>query len=485
MQSRCFMRVYSLTKQLYEFVPLEVEISFMPGLPRFHIMGLPDIAIRESQARIKSALRHQGFKLPRYQQVLVNLKPLHLKKSSQGLDLAIACAYLWASKQVPLPEVSLDKICIYGELSLAGEIQVPEDFEDLDEMKENHFILSAPPSSTTRWNWLGAKKLQDLESLEKITPQEESCEFTRPSLDDNVHFKLAQAHLMTVVGTGEHSLCIAGPAGSGKTTLVKNTHRILSNPSPCRYRESRKMARSMGLQESWRPLVVPHHSIPVMSMVGGGSPPVPGEISRAHGGVLLLDEFLEFHTYVRESLREPMESKNITVARRGQICHFPANFILMATTNLCPCGNYVPANPTRCHFTISRCRSYLDKLSGPLLDRFAILAMSHQWKGDLIVPIKEIRERVAQAQDFARKTRGQISPNADLDIKSLETFVDKFVIENLLPSFEGSQRRKKALFQVARSLADLKKQEKIPMETLNEAMDLCVRPFSDLKFGVT
>ena len=243
--------------------------------------------IKESQTRIKSALRHQGFELPRHQQVLVNLKPLHLKKSSQGLDLAIACAYLWKSQQVPLPEIPLERICIYGELSLEGNIQVPDDFEDLDELEEGISILSAIPQVPPRWSWLGANKLKKLESLQEIAPQEESYQFKRPHLKE-VYFSKAQAHLMTIVGIGEHSLLIAGSAGSGKTTLAKHIHKVLSDPNPARYRESRKISRSMGIQEMWRPLVAPHHSIPVMSMVGGGSPPIPGEISRAHGGVFVI-----------------------------------------------------------------------------------------------------------------------------------------------------------------------------------------------------
>lgn len=478
------MRVYSLTKQSYELIPLEVEVSFMPGLPRFHIMGLPDIAIKESQARIKSALRHQGFQLPRHQQVLVNLKPLHLKKSSWGLDLAIACAYLWKSEQVALPKVPLEKICIYGELSLEGQIQVPNDLEDLDELEEGTFVLSSIPQNMTRWNWLGASQLKELDSLQEMTSQKEECPFQRPPLEE-AFFTKSQSHLMTIVGTGEHSLFVAGPAGSGKTTLAKYIHNVLSDPSVVRFRESRKISRSMGLQETWRPLVAPHHSIPVMSMVGGGSPPVPGEVSRAHGGVLLLDEFLEFHPYVRESLREPIESKLMTVSRRGVICQFLAHFVLMATSNLCPCGDYVPRKPTRCLLTLSRCRSYLDKMSGPLLDRFSILSFSHQWKGDFDVSLKEIRENIIKAREFAYQSRKQTINNSELDLKNLEESVDDFTLKNLLPDFGGSHRRKLALLQVARSLADLKEQKELTMKTLNEAMDLCVRPFHELRFGVT
>ena len=455
----------------------------MPGLPRFHIMGLPDVAIRESQARIKSALRHQGFDLPRHKQVLVNLKPLHLKKSSRGLDLAIACAYLWKSQQVSLPEVPLEKICIYGELSLEGSIQVPDDLEDLDELGEGSFILSALPKAPFPWSWLGANHLGELERLEEVAPQAEVSSFRRPSLGE-AYLTRTQAHLMSVVGLGEHSLFVAGPAGSGKTTLAKYIHKVLSDPSPSRYRESRKIARAMGIQEVWRPMVAPHHSIPVMSMVGGGSPPIPGEISRAHGGVLFLDELLEFHPYVRESLREPVETKSITVSRRGVICHFPADFLLIAASNLCPCGEYVPQKPTRCRFTLARCQSYLDKMSGPFLDRFSILAFSQQWKGEFDVPLKDIRENIVRAQEFVRRTRGQEVKNSELDPKDIEPFMDSFMLKNLLPSFEESHRRRRALFQVARSLADLKGQEEITRETLNGAIDLCIRPFRELRFGV-
>lgn len=454
----------------------------MPGLPRFHIMGLPDMAIKESQARIKSALRYQGFELPRHQQVLVNLKPLHLKKSSRGLDLAVACAYLWESRQVPLPPTPLDQLCIYGELSLEGRIQVPEDLEDMDEWDQS--ILSGIPPSPPRWHWLGAHELKELSSPQEFMVKKEPSPicYRRPPLEET-YFTESQALLMKVVGYGEHSLWVAGPAGSGKTTLARNIHSVLSDPDSRHYRESRKMARSMGLQEEWRPFVAPHHSIPLMSMLGGGSPPVPGEISRAHGGILLLDELLEFHSYVRESLREPIESQSITVARRGAICHFPADFLLIATTNLCPCGDYIPQKPTHCHHTLTRCRSYLDKMSGPLLDRFAIISFSHRWRGDFKISLKEIREDIIKASEFSERTRRQSVKNSKLGLKELEGFVDEFVRENLLPHFSGSHRRKLAVFQVARSLADLAEQEGIDSKILNQALELCLTPFHELKFG--
>ena len=475
------MQVYSLTRNSYEFIPLEVEVSLMPGLPRFHIMGLPDMAIKESQARIKSALRHQGFDLPRHQQVLVNLKPLHLKKSSRGLDLAIACAYLWESGQVPLPSIELKKICIYGELNLEGEIQIPDDFEDIDELKAT--VLSAEPSSPPPWHWLAANQLKDLCCLKEIYSQKRVESYERPSIPET-YFTSQQARLMSLVGCGEHSLLMAGPAGSGKTTVVENLHKVLSDPSFARYRESRKISRSMGVKEPWRPFVAPHHSIPVMSMLGGGSPPIPGEISRAHGGVLALDEFLEFHPYVRESLREPIEKKSITVSRRGLIRQFPADFLLLATTNLCPCGDYVPQRPTRCRLPLGRCRSHMDKMSGPLLDRFAILAFSHQWEGAFEVSLKDIRENIKSARGFAMESRGQKCHNSQLKLEELEVFVDDFTRENLLPGFEGSHRRKLFMLQIARSLADLEEQEVISQGTLREAMENCFRPFQELKFGV-
>ena len=225
----------------------------------------------------------------------------------------------------------------------------------------------------------------------------------------------------------------------------------------------------MGLRNSWRPFVAPHHSIPVMSMLGGGSPPIPGEISRAHGGVLVLDELLEFHSYVRESLREPIESKSITISRRGVSCQFPANFLLMATTNLCPCGDYVPQRPTRCRFPLARCRSYLDKMSGPLLDRFSIISFSHQWRGEFEVSLSKIGENIRRAREFGKRSRGQTLNNSELDLRTLEGFIDDFTLKNLLPSFEDSHRRKLAMLQVARSLADMEEQEEVSMKIIKES----------------
>ena len=461
----------------YELKSVEVELTLTPGLPQFQIMGLPDTNIKESQLRIKSALKHQGFDWPAGKKVLVNLRPAYMKKSSRGLDLAIAAAYLWKTGQVQLPE-SAELPYVYGEISLEGQVDVPDDLDTLFEQDRETTILTGTPDHGISYPLLTVNELKDLHQPVLIPAQPLQTRLQRPDIP-GLHFPPTLAQLMKVTALGNHSLLLAGPAGSGKSTLAYSLHYLMSEPIQEEALRIYQIGKWFQNPTSWRPLVNPHHTTTSIAMIGGGSPPFPGEITRAHGGMLLLDEFLEFPARVKESLREPIERGEMTVARRGQNVSFPAKFQLVATTNLCPCGDYIPGKNTDCSRSLQRCRSYIDRLSGPILDRFELLFFTDQ-KYQLEnpkIPLQEIFEQI----EAARKFQNREIPNSDLSLSELESHLKAFTRQNLMPETGASQRRKLALLRVARSLADLDQSAEIMPIHLDQAAKLSLLPFEKIK----
>ncbi len=474
------MKIYSFFKQGFNLVPLEVEVSLLAGLPQLHLLGRVDPILRESQLRVKSALKNCGFKWPTAKQIIVDLKPALLPKSSEGLDLAIALAYLHASKQIDLSRFAQrvqgqDAVYIYGVLCLNGEVRAPSDLEILSEFT-TPIVTGAGELKHSFRGWR-------LHKLDEIFVAEEkliSCEVNVvETVTPDFFLSQQQARLMSTVATGEHSLLLAGPAGSGKSTFAAQLPFVLGNLKESERSELRRWSRVFGETTEERPVVQPHHSIPNISMIGGGVPLCPGEITRAHGGVLILDEFLEFTKELKESLREPIERGEISVSRRGQSAKFPARFQLIATTNLCICGEMVPGVISGCRYSLYKCRAYLEKLSGPLADRFAALSFTNEWKRGNDMSLLEIKAQVIRAQKFARQTRKQQCLNSLLEIQDLENDLSREA-KLLMPEVRGSQRRYKSVLQMARSLADLAEQKEISNQNIEESLSLSFKPFKQL-----
>lgn len=474
------MKIYSFIKSGLELQPVEVEVSLMPGLPQFQFVGMADTQIKDSQLKIKAALKTHGFKVPKTEQVLVNLKPNHLKKSSRGLELAIACAYLWVSNQVPVPDDFNDQVFIYGELDLNGDIHIPDDFDHIIKHPDEVPILTGPSKQGRDYPLLTATNISELSRLKYVAPKGWDKEAQKPELPQMSVCK-ELADLLLVVATGEHRTLLAGPAGTGKTTAARILFHLLQRPNVSQFKQIQKIARIMGRNETWRPFVNPHHTTPPLSMIGGGAPPFPGEITRAHGGVLLLDELLEFKSEVREALREPIESKEITVSRRGQLQKYPADFLLVATSNLCPCGDYVPEHVVHCRFSLIRCKSYLEKLSGPLVDRFEVMGLSHKWKEVDDVSVEQMGEVLQRVRHFQQQQGRANQRASDWLLEDLERQMDHFTRENLMPTMGSSRRRRAALLKVARSIADLEMSKSIEGHHLEKAKDYTLFPFDSLK----
>ena len=369
------IKVQSLIQDKATLVPVDVELTLWPGLPGIQFLGLPDQHLKESALRIKSAIKAAGFQFPVAQQILVNLRPSHLKKTSRGLELAVAAAYLWESEQLKAPLPSSDHF-LYGELTLSGDVLEPEDLAK--SFQDPHRVIltgSAKSESPARFRRQVARNLKDLLKPEEVSASTGLDRPERPTLALQRTYSAEQARLIEVLAVGEHSALMAGPAGSGKSTVAQCLPSFLRAPSEKQFYELKKIHAEFGQELKWRPVVKPHHSTPVIAMIGGGSVPFAGEISRAHGGVLILDELLEYPSQVQESLREPFEEGQMRVFRNGKLKIYPAQAQILATTNLCPCGTWTPSKPMEmaCVYNRTRCRSYGQRLSGPLVDRFEIL----------------------------------------------------------------------------------------------------------------
>lgn len=492
---RCRMKVLSYIRQGHQLAPVEVELSLTQGLPQISFLGLPDTALKESVLRIRSALREQGFQLPQAHQVLVHLRPSHLRKSSRGLDLAVAAALLWETGQIPLPSESVDLSSLtkppvlYGELTLKGEVIRPDDIEDVEPGPDQILITGGGPE-LFGFPSLQVRRLQELAHPTWVPAAETIERWTRPAPSVKA-FAPAAAELAMIVATGEHAALFAGPPGSGKSTLAEAIPAFLAEPDPVEFRIAKRLARAVGRGLSWRPVCQPHHSVTPLAMIGGGSSLWPGEISRAHGGVLILDELLEFHSEIQEALREPVESGSISIARAGAVRTFPARLLLLATTNLCPCGRYSPRREfSRCRCTRRERLKSIARLSGPFVDRFAIFALTDEWgesggAGDVgggnggekdgDITCEAITERVRAAIDFRVRTRAQRVANARLDPDVIEGALSLFQRTELLGAAGGSRRRKAAVLRVARTIADLRGSQAIEHRDLERAVFHCLR----------
>jgi len=463
------MRIYSLIQNSDGFSKVEVEVRLWPGLPEIKISGLPDQHLKEASLRIKSALKAQGFSFPIARQILVNLRPAHIKKSSQGLELAIAAAYLWESGQAPLPKFS-DQAWIYGGLNLSGTLSELENPILPLSLQDFCFIGGHPPESIAPYKFWQIRSLADLAKppLQAPLVQQDRI-WQRPELQ-NLEVSEREAQLIKIASLSGAHILFAGAAGSGKSTLSQLIHQLSPPPT---LQESQEIK----IHESWRPFVNPHHSIPLISMIGGGSSIYQGELQRAHLGVLQLDELLEFKPPCLEALREPMECGQLRVARGPQVKTFRSQFQVLATTNLCPCGDYVPgkAKPL-CRFSLNRCRSTAQRLTGPLADRFEILYFTDS-REERTIPLQDV---LGELQDHFYSKPEWLQRIAEFRLKK-EKVIAGLLIQSDLMSLNCSERRRVAILRIALACAWLNFREEIEVSDFEAALAWCHHPFRQLQ----
>lgn len=480
------MKIKSLIREQDHLVPVDVEINFTAGLPLIQFLGLPDQGIKESIHRIKSAIRAQGFEFPRAQQVLVNLRPNHLKKSSRGLELAVALGILWESGQVSKP--ATEEVYIYGELGLLGEVFEPSDLVEDFETEKNISVWTGQSerSCAARFNRVVLKDLCDIQEPTIISSSPRDYEVQRPSFGLDLEFPERQAEVLSLIALGEHSLLLAGPAGSGKSTIARTLSALLRAPTQDEMhvivRNNRDTKDS---RLTWRPVVHPHHSTSPLGLIGGGVPPFKGEITRAHKGILILDELLEFHPRTQESLREPMEESCIRIRRGRFIEEFPTEALTISTTNLCPCGDWLPGSKIVCGRSLRKCQSYAERLSGPLVDRFQVVFFTQKKEVGSRMTGQKILEQVEEVRAFRR----QLSEK-DLRFRKEAGFwkfeeltadLPEFYMRELFPQELSSKRRELSTLRVARSFADLECSAQLQPKHIEKALKLSYHPFEALK----
>ena len=271
--------------------------------------------------------------------------------------------------------------------------------------------------------------------------------------------------------------------GTGKTTTANIIAKSLPDPPDEIYLASQSIWRRLGESLSWRPILTPHHTSSHISIIGGGNPIRPGAITRAHGGTLILDELLEFSTSVQESLRESLETRVVHLARSHGMKTFPAQFLLLATTNLCACGNFLPSDPDRCVCSSFRLQKYLNRISGPVFDRFQIIVVADYFSDKPEVDATSLKDMVVKARNFALEQRGQAFPNSRLSVEETFKILSDDVFCRYFPELEYAHRKRMFLTQVARTIADIEGCKDILVAHLNEAYKISLKTFKQIIYS--
>ena len=466
------MKLYTLIEHKYKLEKAEIEIELIPGIPQIHFLGLPDQAIKESFFRIKSAFKQCGFKFPQAQQVIVNIKPSHLKKSSKGLELAVALGILEKTGQKNLSE-AIKKSIIYGELNLDGTVSEPKDLFKFAKANGKEEVVTGlkNPHSFVRFRLAQL----DFDIEENSQPVGLQNKMQRPILGLEKNYSADEAEMIFLMSvTGFHTL-LAGSAGFGKSTLAKNYISFMPAPTP-------SQAEYLSQQdEIWRCVVAPHHSVTAAAFLGGGAQLYQGEVERAHYGLLILDEFLEFQPQILETLRGPMTGEKLRLSRAGVVREFDCDFQVVATTNLCPCGKWTPKEDISCRYSRLQCTKYLNKLSGPIIDRFGLLMFYKNQKPKREVTGYKILERIEKFNNL----KSIQSSRVDLSFSN-STGQDQsgvpIIFEKLYA--DVSLRRQQFILSVAQIYQFERESSKLELSDLNKAEKWTLKPFLELEKGM-